>query len=165
MTQSETRSLFDPVRIGVILLTLAAAGIHLYLFLIEGFLGNGEIAPVYQLLFLNNILVYVTLAVALIAPISPLPQIRPVTRVMLTANVVASIMSYYYVGVFDLIGRVDKIIEVLIIVTVTASAILSSSDREFGGQYTHGVPGAIAQLVIGIVIGILMFLFLRPLLV
>ncbi len=163
--QSETRSLLDPVRIGVILLTLATAGIHLYLFLIEGFPGNGEMAPVYQLLFLNNILIYVTLAVALIAPISPLPQIRPLIRVMLTAVAVASIASYYHVGVFDLLGWVDKIIEVLVIVTLTASAILSGSDREFGGQYTHGVLGAVIQLVLGILVGILMFLFLRPILV
>ncbi len=165
MTQSETRNLFEPVRIGVILLTLATAGIHLYLFLIEGFLGNGEMAPVYQLLFLNNILIYVTLAAALIVPISPLPRIRPVTRVMLTAIAVASIASYYHVGVFDIVGRIDKIIEVLLILTVTASAVLSGSDREFGGRLTHGVLGAVVQLVVGVVVGILMFLFLRPILV
>jgi hypothetical protein len=144
---------------------LATAGIHLYLFLIEGFPGNGEMAPVYQLLFINNILVYVTLAVALVAPISPLPQIRPATRAMLTAIAVASIASYYHVGVFDLVGRVDKIIEVLLIVAVTASAVLPGSGQEFGERYTRGVPGAAVQLVIGIVLGVLMFLFLRPILV
>lgn len=165
MTQSQTRSSLDPVQIGVILLTLATAGIHLYLFLIEGFLGNGEMAPVYQLLFLNNILIYVTLAAALVVPIYPLPQIRPVTRVMLTAIAVASIASYYHVGVFDLVGRVDKIIEVLLIVLVTINAALPGFGVEFGERYTRGVPGAIVQLVVGIALGIAMFLFLRPLLV
>ncbi|MGB3681517.1 MAG: hypothetical protein WA990_03420 [Rubrobacteraceae bacterium] len=165
MTQSKTRGLLDPVRIGVIILTLATAGIHLYLFLIEGFPGNGEMAPVYQLLFLNIILIYVTLAAALIVPISPLPQIRPLTRVVLTAIAVSSIVSYYHVGVFDIVGRVDKIIEVLLILTVTASATLSGSDREFGGRFTRSVPGAIVQLVAGVAAGILMFLFLRPILV
>lgn len=165
MTRSETRSLLDPVRIGVILLTLATAGIHLYLFLIEGFPGNGEMAPVYQLLFINNILIYVTLAAALVVPISPLPQVRPVTRIMLAAIAVASIASYYHVGVFDIVGRIDKIIEVLVIALLTVSAGLSNSERELGGRFTRGVPGAIIQLVMGIVVGILMFLFLRPILV
>jgi hypothetical protein len=165
MTQAQTRSHIGPVEIGVILLALATAGIHLYLFLIEGYLGSGTMAPVYQLLFINNILIYVTLAAALILPISPLPQVRPLTRTMLTAIAVASIVSYYHVGVFDLVGRVDKIIEVLLIVLVTVNAALSGSGEEFGERYTHGVLGAVIQLVAGVAVGIVMFLFLRPLLV
>lgn len=152
-------------QVGVIILALATASIHLYLFVIEGFPGNGEMAPVYQLLFINNILVYVTLAAALVAPIYPLPQIRPLTRAILTAIAVASIASYYHVGVFDIVGRVDKIIEVLLIVAVTVYAGLPGSGVEFGERYTRSLPGAIAQLVVGIVLGILMFLFLRPILV
>ncbi len=163
--QSQTRPRIEPAQIGVVLLALATAGIHLYLFLIEGFPGTGTMAPVYQLLFINNILVYVTLAIALILPIYPLPQVRPVTRTMLTAIAVASIASYYHVGVFDLVGRVDKIIEVLLIVLVTINAALPGSGEEFGERYTRGVLGAIVQLVTGIAFGIVMFLFLRPLLV
>lgn len=165
MTQSRTRSSFEPVQAGVILLALATASIHLYLFLIEGFPGNGEMAPVYQLLFINNILIYITLAAALVLPVSPLPQIRPATRVMLTAVAVASIASYYHVGVFDIVGRVDKIIEVLLIVAVTIYAGLPGSGEEFGERYTRGLLGAIVQLAAGIVVGISMFLFLRPILV
>ena len=153
------------VQVGVILLALATAGIHLYLFIIEGFLGTGTMAPVYQLLFINNILIYATLAVALILPVYPLPQVRPITRMMLTAIAVASIASYYHVGVFDLVGRIDKIIEVLLIVLVTVYAALPGSGEEFGERYTRGVPGAVVQLVVGVVVGILMFLFLRPILV
>ena len=165
MTQSRTSSDFGPVQIGVALLTLATASIHLYLFVIEGFPGTGTMAPVYQLLFINNILIYVTLAAALVVPISPLPKVRPVTRLMLASIAVASIASYYHVGVFDIVGRVDKIIEVLVIVLLTVNAGLSNSEREFGGRYTSGVIGAVVQLVVGIVVGIAMFLFLRPILV
>lgn len=165
MTQAQTQPYIVPVQVGVILLTLATASIHLYLFLIEGYLGTGTMAPVYQLLFINNVLVYVTLAVALILPISPLPQVRPITRIMLTAVAVASIASYYHVGVFDLVGRIDKIIEVLLIVLVTVNAALPGSGVEFGERYTRGVLGAAVQLVVGVAVGILMFLFLRPILV
>ncbi len=68
------------VQVGAVLLTLATASIHLYLFLIEGYPGSGTMLPIYQLLFINNVLAYVTLAVALVLPISPLPQVRPITR-------------------------------------------------------------------------------------
>ncbi len=163
MSYTETRASIGPVLIGAVLMALATAGIHLYLFLIEGYLGNGEMLPIYQLLFINNILIYVTLAVALLLPIPPLPRVRPVTRAMLTAIAVASIISYYYVGVTDLLGNIDKIIEVLLIVLLTVNAAMSGG--EFGGGYARGVLGAAVQLVVGVTLGIAMFLFLRPLLV
>ncbi len=163
MSYTETRASIGPVLIGAVLMALATAGIHLYLFLIEGYLGNGEMLPIYQLLFINNILIYVTLAVALLLPIPPLPRVRPVTRAMLTAIAVASIISYYYVGVTDLLGNIDKIIEVLLIVLLTVNAAMSGG--EFGGGYARGVLGAAVQLVVGVALGIAMFLFLRPLLV
>ena len=163
MSYTGTRPSIGPVLVGAVLLALATAGIHLYLFLIEGYLGNGEMLPIYQLLFINNILIYVTLAVALLLPIPPLPRVRPVTRTMLTAIAVASIISYYHVGVTDFLGNIDKIIEVLLIVLLTVNAAMSGG--EFGGGYARGVLGAAVQLVVGIGIGIAMFLFLRPLLV
>ena len=65
MDNTATRAAVFPVRIGVALLALGTAGIHLYLFLIEGFLGNGEMLPIYQLLFVGNVFAYVTLAALL----------------------------------------------------------------------------------------------------
>ena len=165
MNAAETRPRVGPVQIGVIVLALATAGIHIYLFLIEGFLGNGKMLPIYQLLFVGNFFAYVTLATALLLPISPLALVRPVLRVMLISIAVASIASYYHVGVFDLVGRVDKIIEVLLITLVTVDAGVSGSEEEFGGRYTRGALGAVGQLVIGIVAGIVMFFILRPLLI
>jgi hypothetical protein len=48
-------------------------------------------------------------------------------------------------------------------VLLTINAAMSG--RELGGRYPRGVPGAAIQLVVGVVLGIGMFLFLRPLLV
>jgi hypothetical protein len=163
MNDTQARAGIGPVQVGAVLLTLATASIHLYLFLIEGYLGSGTMLPIYQLLFINNVLAYVSLAAALVLPIDPLPQVRPVTRTILTAIAIASIVSYFYVGVIDLLGNIDKIIEVLLIVLLTINAAMSGG--ELGGRYPRGVLGAAIQLVVGVVLGIGMFLFLRPLLV
>ena len=160
---TETRPSTGPILVGAVLLALATAGIHLYLFLIEGYLGNGEMLPIYQLLFINNIAIYVSLAIALLVPIPPLPRVRPVTGAMLTAIAVASIISYYHVGVTDLLGNIDKIIEVLLIVLLTVNTAMSGG--QFGGGFARGALGATVQLAVGIGLGIVMFFFLRPLLV
>ena len=78
MDSTEARAGISPVRIGIALLALGTAGIHLYLFLIEGFLGNGEMLPIYQLLFVSNVLAYTTLAAALL--LSPLARVRSFVR-------------------------------------------------------------------------------------
>ena len=163
MSGTQARAGIDPVHVGAAVLTLATAGIHLSLFLIEGYLGSGEMLPIYQLLFINNVLAYGTLAAALLVPVSPLPEVRPLTRTALTAIAVASIVSYFYVGVTDLLGNIDKIIEVLLIVTLTIGAAISGGG--LGGRFPGGVLGAALQLVVGVGLGIGMFLFLRPLLV
>lgn len=116
-----------PVQIGLLVLALITAGVHLYLFAIEGFLGSGTMLPIYQLLFVGNFLAYVSLAVALILPVPPLPRLRPVVRALLIAIAVASIISYFYVGVTDTTGDITKVIEVLLIATVTFDAFRSGS--------------------------------------
>ncbi len=165
MNATEARPRIGPVQVGVVLLALATAGIHIYLFLIEGFLGNGNMLPIYQLLFVGNFFAYVTLATALLLPISLLAQFRPIIRVMLISIAVASIISYFHVNVRDTLGDLDKVIEVLLIVLVTVTAGMSGYGEEFGGRYTRGALGAVLQLVIGILAGIVMFLILRPLLI
>ena len=165
MNATEARPRIGPVQVGVVLLALAAAGIHIYLFLIEGFLGNGNMLPIYQLLFVGNFFAYVTLATALLLPISLLARVRPATRVLLISIAVASIVSYFHVNVRDTLGDLDKVIEVLLIVLVTVTAGVSDSGEEFGGRYARGALGAAVQLVVGIVAGIVMFLILRPLLI
>jgi len=166
MDNTETRAGSSPVRIGIALLALGTAGIHLYLFLIEGFLGNGEMLPIYQLLFVGNVLAYVTLAAALLLPLSPLARVRSFVRVLLISIAVASIASYFYVGVLDAVGNIDKAIEVLLILLVTVDAATSGAEEEdLAGRFASGATGAAVQLVVGIAVGIVMFLILTPFMV
>jgi hypothetical protein len=165
MNNTETRPGIGAVQVGIALMALSTAGIHLYLFLIEGFLGNGKMLPIYQLLFVGNVLAYVSLAAALILAIPALARFRSFIRTLLIAVAVASIASYFYVGVLDFVGHVDKAIEVLLIVLVTVDAATSSPEQELAGRYASGTLGAIVQLVVGIAVGMVMFLILTPLMV
>ena len=160
MDNTETRAGISPVRIGIALLALGTAGIHLYLFLIEGFLGNGEMLPIYQLLFVGNVFAYATLAAALL--LSPLARVRSFVRVVLISIAVASIASYFYVGVLDAVGHIDKAIEVLLILLVTVDAATSGAEEDLAGRVAGGATGAAVQLVIGVVVGMVMFLALTP---
>ena len=164
MNNTETRPSIGAVQVGIALLALGTAGIHLYLFLIEGFLGNGEMLPIYQLLFVGNVFAYVTLA-ALVLPISALARFRSFIRTLLIAIAVASIASYFYVGVLDVVGHIAKAIEVLLIVLVTVDAATSSPEEDLAGRYAGGALGAAVQLAVGIVVGMVMFLALTPLMV
>ncbi len=163
MARTETHASIPPVRIGIALLALGTAGIHLYLFLIEGFLGNGKMLPIYQLLFVGNVLAYATLAAFLL--LSPLARVRSFVRVALISIAVASIVSYFYVGVLDAVGHIDKAIEVLLIVLVTVDAATSRPGEDLAGRFAGGAAGAAVQLLTGVVVGTVMFLALTPFLI
>ncbi len=165
MDNTETRPGIGPAQVGIVVLALATAGIHLYLFLIEGFLGNGKMLPIYQVLFVGNFLAYVTLASALLLPLAPLARVRSFVRPLLIAVAVASIASYFHVGVFDTLGNIAKGIEALLVLLVTADAATSTPREELAGRYASGALGAAVQLAVGIVLGIVMFLILKPLMV
>ena len=165
MNNIETRPSIGAAQVGVALLALGTAGIHLYLFLIEGFLGNGKMLPIYQLLFVGNFLAYVTLVSVLLFPIGPLARVRSFVRPLLIAIAVASIASYFHVGVIDTLGNIAKAIEVLLVLLVTVDAATSRPGEELAGRYAGGVPGAAVQLAVGIVLGMVMFLILRPFMV
>jgi glucan phosphoethanolaminetransferase (alkaline phosphatase superfamily) len=165
MNKTETRPSIGAARVGIVLMALGTAGIHLYLFLIEGFPGNGKMLPIYQILFVGNVFAYVTLATALVLGISALARFRSFIRTLLIAIAVASIASYFYVGVLDLVGHVDKAIELLLIALVTVDAATSSPGEELAGRYASGALGAVVQLVVGTVVGMVMFLILTPLMV
>ena len=122
MSATGSRPNVGPIQTAALVLALVTGGIHLYLFIIEGFLGTGTMLPIYQFLFVGNFLAYVTLAVALILPVPPLPRLRPAVRPLLIAIAVASIISYFYVGVTDATGNITKVIEVLLIALVTVDA-------------------------------------------
>ncbi len=131
---AETRPSIGPVQVGVVLLALATAIIHLYLFFIEGFLGDGRMLPWYQILFVLNFLGYVTLAAALYLPISLLARLRPAIRVLLIAMSIASVVSYFYVNARDTLGDITQIIVVLLIVAVTIDAGMARPREELAGR-------------------------------
>lgn len=156
MEATELRTRIGPVQIGIFLLALAAGGVHLYLFLIEGFLGDSSMLPFYQVLFVGNFFGYVSLAAALCLPVFMLARFRPAIRVLLISMSVAAIISYFYVNVIDALGNVTKVIELLLIVLVTVDAAMSRKDGTDGGEGRRGVRAATIELVIGIALGIVM---------
>ena len=160
---TETRTSIGPLQVGIALLALGTAGVHLYLFLVEGFLGNGKMLPIYQLLFVANSLAYVSLAAALVLP--PLARVRSIVRALLIAVAVASIASYFYVGVTDAVGNITKAIEVLLILLVTAQAASSGAGNDPAGRFAGGPAGAAVQLVAGVATGVVLFSILTPFMV
>jgi hypothetical protein len=163
MTNSVDSSRIGAARVGASVLALGTAGIHLYLFLIEGFLGNSQMLPIYQLLFVGNFIIYVILALALL--LSPLARVRSFVRAVLIAVAVASIVSYFHVGVLDALGNIDKTIEVLILVLATVDTATTEPGADLAGRFAGGAPGAVVQLIAGIAAGVLMYLVLTPFLV
>jgi hypothetical protein len=154
---SEVSTRIGPVQIGIILLALAAGAIHLYLFLIEGFLGNSAMLPFYQVLFVGNFFGYVSLATALYLPIPLLARLRPIVRIFLIGMTAASIISYFYVNVIDALGNVTQVIEFLLIALVTVEAGTARKEHAEGGEDARGgIRSAIIELVIGIVLGVVM---------
>lgn len=157
MDVSEIRTRIGPVQLGIILLALAAGVIHLYLFLIEGFLGNSAMLPFYQVLFVGNFFGYVSLAAALYLPIPLLARLRTVIRILLIGMAAASIISYFYVNVISALGNVTQVIEFLLIVLVTVEAGMARKEHAGGDEGASGVLGAaVVQLVVGIVLGVVM---------
>lgn len=93
----------DPILIGVIVLTIGTALIHLYLGL-QGF-------P----LFILNGLGYLTLLAALTLPIPRISDYRSLTRWVLAGYATLTIFLWILVGARNFIGYTDKIIELALI--------------------------------------------------
>ena len=147
---SSVRGSASGIRLGAVVLALVTALIHFYLFLVKGFVGSGSMLPVYQLLFFCNFLVYTGLAAALYSP--ALARYRRLIRVLLVAVAVASFASYLYAAAFDLLGTVDKLVEILLVVLIAIDAgILGRDARD-----------AALQLAVGALAGIVLFFVLTP---
>ena len=65
-------------------------------------------------------------------------------------------------GVLDVTGHIDKVIEVLLILLVVVDAATSGVEDDLAGRFADGVAGATVQLLAGVVVGIVMFLALTP---
>jgi hypothetical protein len=107
---STSISATGPLRIGVILLTVGTATIHLYLGL-QGF-------P----LFVLNGLGYLGLLAALILPIPVISDYRNLTRWVLVGYTALTIFLWVLVGARNSIGYADKIIELALIVLLVLEA-------------------------------------------
>ncbi len=118
MTQAQTRPHIGPVQVGVIILTLAAAFIHLYFVFFDE-----AMTQKFIILFILNFLGYVALVSALYAPVSALARLRPLVRLLLIGQAAASIAAYYYVGVYSTLGGITKGIEALLIVLLLVEAV------------------------------------------
>ena len=93
----------DPLRIGVIVLTVGTALIHLYLGL-QGF-------P----LFVLNGLGYLTLLAALTLPIPRISDYKNLTRWVLVGYTSLTIFLWVVVGARNPLGYTDKLIEVCLV--------------------------------------------------
>jgi hypothetical protein len=100
----------DPLRIGVIVLAVGTALIHLYLGL-QGF-------P----LFILNGLGYLTLLAALTLPIPRISEYRNLTRWVLVGYAALTIFLWILVGARNSIGYTDKIIELALIALLVLEA-------------------------------------------
>ena len=99
-----------PLRVGIILLTVGTALIHLYLGL-QGF-------P----LFVLNGLGYLGLLAALILPIPRISEYRNLVRWVLVGYTALTIFLWIVVGARNSIGYVDKIIEIVLVALLVLEA-------------------------------------------
>jgi hypothetical protein len=112
---STNTSAGDPVvRLGIILLTIGTALIHLYLGL-QGI-------P----LFVLNGLGYLGLLAALILPIHRISKYRNLARWLLVSYTALTIFLWILVGARNAIGYTDKVIEVCLIALLLIEARRSS---------------------------------------
>jgi hypothetical protein len=103
--------------VGIVLLALATAIIHLYLGLSFG-----------NTLFVLNGLGYLGLLAALQLPIPQLARFRSFVRWVLVGYTALTIVLYFVMAPLTVIGLVDKAIEVALIVLLLADAYMASSE-------------------------------------
>jgi hypothetical protein len=125
--------------VGIFLLTLATAVIHLFLAFTA--------IPYYGLnfgimLFILNGLGYLGLLAVLQLPIPQLARFRSAARWVLVAFAALTIVLFFIMApVYEIIGYVDKAIEVALIALLIADAYTASSER-FGESLSSHTTGA-----------------------
>jgi hypothetical protein len=125
--------------IGIFLLTLATAVIHIYLaFTAISYMGlNFGV-----MLFILNGLGYLGLLAALQLPIQQLARFRSAARWTLVAYAALTIVLWFIMApMYDIIGYVDKVIEIALIALLIADASYtapSEPSREAASTRTMG---------------------------
>ena len=123
------------LRVGIFLLTLATAVIHLYLAFTA--------IPYYGLnfgvmLFILNGLGYLGLLAALQLPIPRLARFRSAARWALVGYAALTIVLFFLMAPwYDIIGYVDKAIEVALIALLIADAYTVSAEPSGGSPSTR----------------------------
>ncbi len=123
------------LRVGILLLTLATALIHIFLAF--------SAIPYYGLnfgvvLFVLNGLGYLALLAVLQLPIPQLARFRSVARWTLVAYAALTIVLFFVMAPFyDFIGYLDKAIEVVLIVLLVVDAYTSSAETSGESASTH----------------------------
>jgi hypothetical protein len=121
--------------VGILLLTLATAVIHLYLAFTA--------IPYYGLnfgvmLFILNGLGYLALVAVLQLPIPQLARFRSVARWTLVAYAALTIVLFFVMAPFyDFIGYLDKAIEVALIVLLVVDAYTLPAETSGESASTH----------------------------
>ncbi|HEY6749910.1 MAG TPA: hypothetical protein VI027_01125 [Rubrobacteraceae bacterium] len=121
--------------VGIFLLTLATAVIHLFLAF--------SAIPYYGLnvgvmLFILNGLGYLGLLAALQLPIPQLTRFRSAARWALVGYAALTIVLFFLMAPwYDIIGYVDKAIEVVLIALLLADAYTASSEPSGGSPSTR----------------------------
>ena len=125
MASSRTSSVGLSLGVGIFLLTVATAVIHLYL----AFTAIGSMGFNFGvMLFILNGLGYLGLLAALQLPIPQLARFRSAARWALIALAALTIVLFFLMApAYTIIGYVDKAIEVALIALLLADAHTASS--------------------------------------
>jgi hypothetical protein len=110
MQTTSVRTQLGPIQVGIILLTLATASIHLYL--------SSEIfaSGMNGTLFILNGLGYLALLAGLFLPIPIVKNYRPAVRILLMVFTGITILAWAAVGARDAWGFSDKAIEIILLI-------------------------------------------------
>jgi hypothetical protein len=110
METSSTYSSLGKVQIGIIVLTISTALIHLYLsieIIASGMSGT---------LFILNGLGYLALLAGLFLPLPIVSSYRPVVRILMMLFVLVTILAWVAIGMRNAWGYSDKIIEIALLI-------------------------------------------------
>lgn len=110
MQPSNERTQMGPIQVGVVLMTLATAFIHLYLsieIIAQGMSGT---------LFILNGLGYIALLAGLFLPIPVVKNYRPLVRVLFILYTLVTVIAWVMIGQRDAWGYIDKAVEIILII-------------------------------------------------
>ena len=139
MASSRTSSVGLSLGVGIFVLTLTTAVIHLYLAL-SAVASMGFNFGI--MLFILNGLGYLGLLAVLQLPIRQLARFRSAARWALIVFAALTIVLFFIMApVYMIIGYVDKAIEVALIALLLAEAYTASSEPSHGESPSAGTTG------------------------